>query len=329
MGAWRRSASGDSTLEGGHVVEPSESRRSRSLEVRSLALSISLSVDEETTCKELALAIEAQLGLGAEVQQWIVEGAAQEVLGNLGCSSQTLAAVGLGPDVPSLMVLHIGFTPLAVLPERFLVRLRSSRERFGTGYSSAFASHYELRGDLKARQMVMEPWRKNDHDVFFYDIGECTMKAITSHWMSGSTETTQALVGFDPLAEFLQSWQDARCRRASEGDAYWRKHEDAPDADIDAGDAAIVACTAGTASSLRPQYDAVPGWFVEPTSGCTEILCDATVGQLKILRLLINQDGEPVRAALHLQRGSPLHEEVEEFDVKLRELQPGEPITSR
>ena len=155
-----------------------------------------------------------------------------------GCSSQTLAAVGLGPDVPSLMVLHIGFTPLAVLPERFLVRLRSSRERFGTGYSSAFASHYELRGDLKARQMVMEPWRpvvrdprceppgvrstfslssllflssslllfgekkcrwrdvkcrKNDHDVFFYDIGECRMKAITSHWMSGSTETTQAL----------------------------------------------------------------------------------------------------------------------------------------
>ena len=64
MGAWRRSASGDSTLEGGHVVEPSESRRSRSLEVRSLALSISLSVDEETTCKELALAIEAQLGAG-------------------------------------------------------------------------------------------------------------------------------------------------------------------------------------------------------------------------------------------------------------------------
>ena len=64
---------------------------------------------------------------------------------------------------------------------------------------------------------------------------------------------------------------------------------DARDADIDAEDAAT-ACTAGTASSLRPKYGAVPGWFVEPSSGCTEILCEATVGQLKILHLLINQE---------------------------------------
>ena len=34
--------------------------------------------------------------------------------------------------------------------------------------------------------------RKNDHDQFIYDMSECTMKAITSHWMSGSTEKTQA-----------------------------------------------------------------------------------------------------------------------------------------
>ncbi|CAE7276039.1 unnamed protein product [Symbiodinium sp. CCMP2456] len=265
-------------------------------------------------------------GLSAEVQEWIVDGPVQEVLGNLGCSSKTLAAAGLGSDVRSLTVLHIGFTPMALLPERFLVQFKSSRQRFGTGYSSAFASLYYLRGDAAARQMVMEPWRKNDHDKFIYDMGECTMKAITSHWMSGSTEKTQALnVGFDPLAEFLQSWQDARCRRVSEEDAYWRKHVDARDADIDAEDAAM-AFTASTPSSLRPKHGAVPGWFVEPSSGCTEILCEATVGQLKILRLLINQDGEPIRAALHLQRASPLHEEVEEFDVTARELQPGEPL---
>lgn len=322
MGAWL-SVSEDSKSKS--AKSGGSGNRFRSLEVRSLAgRSLSLSVEDETTCAELASAIEAQLGLSAEVQKWIVgEGPVQEVLGNLGCSSKTLAAVGLGSDVRSLTVLHIGFTPLALLPERFLVQFQSSRHRFGTGYSSAFASLYYLRGDAAARQMVMEPWRKNDHDQFIYDMGECTMKAITSHWMSGSTEKTQALVGFDPLAEFLQSWRDARCRRVSEEDAYWRKHVDARDADIDAEDAAT-ACTAGTASSLRPKYGAVPGWFVEPSSGCTEILCEATVGQLKILRLLINQDGEPVRAALHLQRASPLHEEVEEFDVTVRELQPGE-----
>ena len=36
--------------------------------------------------------------------------------------------------------------------------------------------------------------RKNDHDQYIYDIKAHTVKATTSHWMSGSTEKTEAVL---------------------------------------------------------------------------------------------------------------------------------------
>ena len=93
--------------------------------------------------------------------------------------------------VTQMTVLHAG-EPLKPLPKRFDIRLTSVRERFRTGYSSAFTIQYRLRADAEKGEMVLEPWRKNDHDTLLYNMREKKMKHLKSHWMAGTQETNEA-----------------------------------------------------------------------------------------------------------------------------------------
>ena len=155
--------------------------------------------------------------------------------------------------------------------------------------------------------------RKNDHDQFIYNIRDGIKKSIRSHWMSGSTETEEALpwdkkagsqieyalqmlnlnvseaLLDDPLTELMQTWRSAGCRgcRAEASDRFWKDAEIAEISSADAADAACAACTVAVAG--RPNYAAVPGWFTAPPD-CTEIICEIVIGPVKILRLLINQE---------------------------------------
>ncbi|CAE7200800.1 unnamed protein product [Symbiodinium natans] len=300
------------------------------LEVRSLAgEQIKLPVTTTTTCADLASAIESQLGLSAELQDWVLdfaesaeEGAPRSAPRKLRpTSAEAFLSEALtsltspSPSSPSslsslsslsLTVLHLGFTPLAALPPRFALRLTSTRTRAGEAYrrmSSAFASLCYLRGDVDAHQLVVEPWRKNDHDQYIYDIKAHTVKATTSHWMSGSTEKTEALA-HDPLAELVQNWCAARCRRPDADQRFWRLETETAVEPTECEPPCRVRKT--RAEPGRPNYAAVPGWFVAPAD-CTELVCEAAVGPVKILRLLVNQDGKPIRAALCCKQVSPLH----------------------
>ena len=102
--------------------------------------------------------------------------------------SQTLEKL---EGITQMSVLHAG-EPLKPLPKRFEMRLTSTRERFRTGYSSAFTIQYRLRADAEKGEMVLEPWRKNDHDTLIYNTKEKTLKLLKSHWMAGTTESTEA-----------------------------------------------------------------------------------------------------------------------------------------
>ena len=102
--------------------------------------------------------------------------------------SETLEAL---EGVTQMTVLHAG-EPLKPLPKRFDIRLTSVRERFRTGYSSAFTIQYRLRADAEKGEMVLEPWRKNDHDTLLYNIREKNLKHLKSHWMAGTQETNEA-----------------------------------------------------------------------------------------------------------------------------------------
>jgi len=73
-----------------------------------------------------------------------------------------------------------------------------------------------------------------------------------------------------------------------------------------------------------PDHAAVPGWFVAPED-CEEIMVSDGEHPLEIhgkevLRMLVNQDGMPVRLAMSQCRIGPLHEDIEEYDVEVRPL---------
>lgn len=76
-----------------------------------------------------------------------------------------------------------------------------------------------------------------------------------------------------------------------------------------------------------PDYAAVPGWFVAPED-CEEIETDLEIGGKKIQRMMVTQDGKPVRIAMSQCRIGPLHEDIEEYEVELRELAADEKLES-
>ena len=91
----------------------------------------------------------------------------------------------------------------------------------------------------------------------------------------------------DPLAELVQNWCAARCRRPDADQRFWRLETETAVEPTECEPPCRVRKT--RAEPGRPNYAAVPGWFVAPAD-CTELVCEAAVGPVKILRLLVNQD---------------------------------------
>lgn len=129
------------------------------LEVQSLTNAVTLPVNTRMTCQELRQAIQEHLGIDAQRQVWHTSGKRLKF-----ADSQSLEVLE-GTSQMTVILCE----PLKPLPERFELRLTSARERFKTGYSSAFVIQYRLRADAEKGLMVFEPWRKNDHDVTTYD----------------------------------------------------------------------------------------------------------------------------------------------------------------
>eukprot|EP00435_Cladocopium_sp_Y103_P038808 s1176_g10.t1 len=157
------------------------------LEVQSLANAVTLKLRTSMTTQELRSQIAEKLGIAAKNQLWH--------------DSQTLEAL---EGVTQMTVLHAG-EPLKPLPKRFDIRLTSVRERFRTGYSSAFTIQYRLRADAEKGEMVLEPWRKNDHDTLLYNMREKKLKHLKSHWMAGTQETNEAEKIREALPAFCQT----------------------------------------------------------------------------------------------------------------------------
>ena len=79
-----------------------------------------------------------------------------------------------------------------------------------TGYSSSFTIEYRIRADVEKGEMVLEPWRKNDHDTLLYNTKQKTLKLQKSHWMAGTQETTQARAVGEWLLRDKSDTQTAR-----------------------------------------------------------------------------------------------------------------------
>lgn len=278
--------------------------------------------------QSVCCAIEKKLGIAAASQQWLVGGDEVDFR-----RAATMAETSLASGT-SITVVHTGFMPLVPLGEAFALELTSVRQRIRTGYSSAFVVIFKISGNTSGGWMHFEPWRKNDHDKFTFDIHNDTLEAETSHWMCGTSPSTRSLDGEDPLSKLRQAWCSGR-QMSKDDERFWlpaSAHDaDKDDDNLPAARRQLLGLGSKDQEQTRPDHMAVPGWFVAPDEDCIEIETDIPLlnSGKRIIRILINRSGEPVRAALKGCQMAGLHQDIEEYDVDLSALLPSQEVVRR
>lgn len=269
-----------------------------------------LSTSSSASAQEVSASIEDLLGIPSKSQRWLVDSNEIPFQQSLTMSDTNLQA---GDHIT---VMHCGFTPLVDLPDAFKLTLTSVRQRFHTGYSSAFTVIYQIAGSIQEGWLYFEPWRKNDHDKLLYDIQAGTLEMVTSHWMAGSHKT-QTELGEDPLRPLCHGWSSSQKQTAQQTKQFWRAGgtEDTPT--LQDSCKTLLQQERLSEQQTHPAYSAVQGWFVSPSEDYNEIEVDVPLpssGQ-KIIRLLIDTKGMPVRAAVKGCKLGYMHQDIEEFDI--------------
>lgn len=270
--------------------------------------SATLSICTTASPQEACVAIEELLGIPSQSQQWLRH--SEEIILH---KLATMADTGLSSG-DQITVMNNGFVPLVTLPNAFVLNITSIRERFRGGYSSAFTILYKISGSLSDEWLYFEPWRKNDHDKLLFDYQAGTLIAETSHWMAGSKTHSSNLGEFNPVRKLSEAWGSPSMRIVQEADRFWLTSSDS---------SAMTKETDVDGKQKRPNYQAVPGWFIAPSEHLNEIEVSVPLPSRddhsvkRIIRLLIDQKGEPVRAAVHGCKMSGLHQDIEEFVITL------------
>jgi len=283
--------------------------------------SCALCVEHDLTTSEVKARVEGLLGIPPGCQQWL-----------LACSELKIAdeASMASLDLKSgdcITVIHSGFVPLQPLPDAFSLELNSARYQLHSPCSSAFPVIYKICVHFGERWMSFEPWRRNDHDRYLYDLTTDTVEMTESHWMAGTNRHLQPLKGKNPLSALGDAWASNHRRIVNGEERFWRPGP----ADADGGGDEATSGDRGdrrrrgrprspTMEQEFPDRDAVPGWFVMPTDECEEIEVRVPLPDGRdMVRLLLDRDGRPFRAALKGCKVGPMHEDIEEYSVKIKE----------
>lgn len=279
-----------------------------------------------TTSSEATIEVLAQvedlLRIPAKSQRWLF---GENELDVAAC--QTMADIGIASG-SSITVVHAGTPDIPQLPNIFSLTLKSPRtSRIRSRYSSGFTVIYEMKGHVEDQWLYMEPWRKNDHDRLLYDSKSDQIIAETSHWMSGSSLSHRPLCGKDVIGDFHRGWQNSGQWVKSPGDRFWLENG-SPGHNEAESSMPVPTFDKGRRKEEvipeKPNYLAVPGWFVCPTDKIYHEL-DVHIplpDQTAIKRLLVDESGKPLRAAIvnKSDRTSPTAERIEEYDVELEAL---------
>lgn len=134
--------------------------------------------------------------------------------------------------------------------------------------------------------------------------------------MAGTTTRTSSLEGVDPVTALARGW-NGRQEPVEEADRFWTPR----DANTTVEETTDYMMRDEEEVQTRPNVRAVPGWFTLPCDGCTEIQVNVPLparGQ-RIIRMLIDSHGIPIRAAVQGCKVGRLHEDIEEYKIKIKE----------
>jgi len=268
---------------------------------------------------EVVLAeVEAALGIPAQSQRWVLK---DEIVplsnGSILAETTTLRS---GDDVTV-----VGFVaPLKPLPATFQLELESVRfNLLRTRCSSAFTLLWKMMGSRPDGTLEVQPWRKNDHDKLLFDCKSDTLTVEDMHWMCGTSKNEISLNGRDPLDEVFTAWHPDAATVVQDSDRFWRS---------EAGESPDEAETEEDRDSdndspeqSRPRYSSVPGWFTSPLPDLVELKVQVPLPLGRrghpdnplpmIIRLLVDAEGLPLRAAVSGCRIGGCHDDIEEYIV--------------
>jgi len=237
----------------------------------------------------------------------------------------TVGAAGL-VDGSHLEVGVRSWTKPMQVPPHCCLTLEA-RKRYA---SSAFIVRYVIRVDVPNSEVRMEMWRKNDHDTYTFNTALGTCKGRRQHWMCGDTPSESQLGVSRLLADLMQDWLLQAMPVFAEADRFWKLPAEVEEADSTEvqGSARSPDLTQRRSARRIPRQQSkdfesarpnaspiVPGWFVAPSSGCTELVVNTSLSVITLLRVLVDAQGLPVRAAVFTE--CPNHDQVEEYDVAL------------
>merc|ERR1711920_293895 len=212
--------------------------------------SATLSICTTASPQEACVAIEELLGIPSRSQQWLLH--SKEIMFQ---KLATMADTGLNSG-DHITVMNNGFVPLVPLPNAFALNLASIRQRLSRSYSSAFTILYKIRGSLSDEWLYFEPWRKNDHDKLLFDRQDGTLITEQSHWMAGFKTHTSNLGELNPLGKLSEAWCSPSMLVVQDADRFWL---------TDRSSDTLMKETDGDGNQKRPNYQAVPGWFIAPS----------------------------------------------------------------
>jgi hypothetical protein len=271
-----------------------------------------------TSPQDLCADIATVFGIPACSQQWLL-GDTEVPFRSAPTMADTRLASG-----SVITVVHDGFAPLLPLPDIFELNLTSVRQRLHSRCSSAFTILYQIQAKLADNWLYFEPWRKNDHDKLLFDIESGTCSTIRSHWMSGSSSSQHSLGSHNPLQDLVTGWNSPPERVMQDADRFWLVNGGV----LDRGEHHVrdavhrqVEQLDGGEDQARPNYGALLGWFVAPSEHTYEVNVHVplptTSKKNAIVRLLIDQEGRPIRAAVKGSKIGAIHEDIEEYDIVL------------
>jgi len=205
------------------------------------------------------------------------------------------------------------------VPPRCCLTLEA-RKRYA---SSAFTIRYVFAVDVANSEVGVQMWRKNDHDTYQFNTVLGTCKGRRQHWMCGDTPSERELGVSWPLADMLQDWLLHAMPVFAEADRFWKLPAEVEVADPAEDKASITAKRRGWERYNAEEFESarpiaspnVPGWFVAPSNDCTELVVNTSLSVIQLLRVLVDAQGRPVRAAVFT--ACPNHDQVEEYDVTL------------
>lgn len=305
--------------------------------------SVTFSLPESSTVAQLCSEIAKRLEVTGGTLQVLLDGKRVAPAGSGGDAEATagmaasLVEAGLHDGARLQVALSRGVRPMEV-PSSFRLSVRSRK----ACCSSAFIIDYRIEVDIPQSRAQVELWRKNDHDVLTFNTAKGILEGSRQHWMCGSTPFTATLEVCEPLRSLLERRIEGLAPVGSEADRFWLLPEEPAGGNV--GDGSSTAATAAGQegsepagrqrrvsprrrrhseeewTSCTPERGSRSDWFRAPSADCTELVVNISLPFMRLLRVLLDPDGRPVRAAVHTV--APNHDEVEEYDVVLKEVAP-------